>query len=87
LPEMPLTSSTTMCPRATRFIVVALLTFIGGLLFAAVRQESQTVGEACHLFVGFAYWSTGSCLLQFIHREAGSWDQRRGHVERALSLR
>jgi hypothetical protein len=56
LPEMPLTSSTTMCPRATRLIVVALLTLIGGLLFASVRQESQTVDEACHLFAGFAYW-------------------------------
>jgi hypothetical protein len=56
VPEISLTSSMTMSPRATRLFVLALLALIGGLLFASVRQESQTVDEACHLFAGFAYW-------------------------------
>ncbi len=45
--------------RATRFIVAALLVLIAVLLFASVRQESQTWDEAAHIFAGFEYWKHG----------------------------
>ncbi len=43
-------------PRTTGLIVVALLTLIAVLLFASVRQESQTFDEGMHIYAGFEYW-------------------------------
>ncbi len=43
-------------PRAARLIAVILLALFAVLLFTSVRQESQTMDEADHIFAGFEYW-------------------------------
>jgi len=66
MPEIPVTSPSTTearsfgpSPRATAFIVAALLVLIAVFLFASVRQESQTFDESSHLLAGFEYWKHG----------------------------
>lgn len=46
-------------PVLTRLVVVALLAILATLLFASVRQESQTFDEGDHLLAGFEYWKHG----------------------------
>ncbi|MGD0548086.1 MAG: hypothetical protein ABR991_09730, partial [Terracidiphilus sp.] len=46
-------------PRISRIIAVALLALLAILLFASVRQESQTFDESTHLYAGFEYWKHG----------------------------
>ena len=53
------TADLTLHPRLTRFVAIALLTVLAGLLYFSVRQESQTFDEADHLFAGFEYWKHG----------------------------
>jgi hypothetical protein len=68
VPELPLTSSTTMSPRVTRLIVVTLLALMGGLLFASARQESQTANADAILLRGrmvVALFSLTLALLVF----------------------
>jgi hypothetical protein len=53
------TADLTLHFRLTRFVAIALLTVLAGLLYFSVRQESQTFDEADHLFAGFEYWKHG----------------------------
>jgi 4-amino-4-deoxy-L-arabinose transferase-like glycosyltransferase len=46
-------------PRLSRVIAAVLLVVLAVLLFASVRQESQTFDEADHLYAGFEYWKHG----------------------------
>jgi 4-amino-4-deoxy-L-arabinose transferase-like glycosyltransferase len=48
-----------LSPRLIRAMAAALLVILGVLLFASVRQESQTFDESNHLYAGYAYWKHG----------------------------
>jgi 4-amino-4-deoxy-L-arabinose transferase-like glycosyltransferase len=57
--ETPVSSPAILNSRITNLIAVALLTLLAFLLFASVRQQSQTFDESSHLFAGFEYWKHG----------------------------
>ena len=42
--------------KPARVVAALLLAVMAALLFASVRQESQTMDEAVHLFAGIEYW-------------------------------
>ena len=58
-PARTIPPTVNLSPRATGFIAIALLVVIAVLLFASVRQESQTFDEPIHLFAGIEYWKHG----------------------------
>jgi 4-amino-4-deoxy-L-arabinose transferase-like glycosyltransferase len=56
VPDYQIATPTTLGPRAAKLIALGLLSILAILLIASVRQESQTVDEATHVFAGFEYW-------------------------------
>jgi hypothetical protein len=56
VPDYQIATPTIVGPRAVKLIALGLLSTLAILLIASVRQESQTVDEATHVFAGFEYW-------------------------------